>query len=406
MNNNFYKAFEDRHRGSRELIKSRLKFYLPFLDKLKDIKDEQILALDIGCGRGEWLELLKENNIKSKGIDQDKDMLEASKELNLDVELGDGIKYLVLQEPSSLDIISAFHVVEHISFEELKILVKEAFRVLKPAGLLILETPNCENIFVSSYSFYLDPTHTKPIPSELLSFITEFAGFTQNKTVRLQEPEYIKQKEFVSLSEVITSVSPDYAIIAQKPATKEELEKFNSLFKADYGLSLSQITKKFNDKSLNIDYEINSIKNILDTLNNKLNDSEKKTTQAQEQILSLLNSHSWKITAPLRAFKNFLTWFKTGFLSWITFAPGSRPRRVLKKIIKSLIIFVDTNKLIKKVLINSAKFLKIYGFLRRFYNKLKDKDIASNAISEKYPLKFEDLSSLAKEIYKDIDIKK
>ncbi|MGE9641913.1 class I SAM-dependent methyltransferase, partial [Escherichia coli] len=77
--------------------------------------------------------------------------------------------------------------VEHIGFANVQLLIEESFRVLKPGGLLILETPNPENIVVASSSFYLDPTHTQPIPNQLLAFLTEYTGFNRTKILRLQE---------------------------------------------------------------------------------------------------------------------------------------------------------------------------------------------------------------------------
>jgi len=131
---NFYRAFEDRHRGSRELIKSRLEVYLPFLDALKKATSRTCVGLDIGCGRGEWLELLTEQGFKMHGIDLDQGMLDACQEKGFSVSLYDGIEYLTQQESFSLDVISAFHVVEHISFEQLQKLADEAQRVLTPGG--------------------------------------------------------------------------------------------------------------------------------------------------------------------------------------------------------------------------------------------------------------------------------
>lgn len=84
------------------------------------------------------------------------------------------------------------HIVEHIPFEDIQTLVQEAFRVLTPAGLLILETPNPENIQVATSGFYIDPTHTRPIPSQLLSFLPEYYGFKRTKILRLQEENNLK----------------------------------------------------------------------------------------------------------------------------------------------------------------------------------------------------------------------
>jgi len=167
MKMDFYRAFEEKHRGPRELIKSRLQAYLPFITAIKNIYP-QPKAIDLGCGRGEWLELLGEHGFDAQGVDLDDGMLKACREIGLNVHTGDAVSFLKNLPNDSQAIISGFHVAEHIPFDDLKILVEEALRSLKPAGLLILETPNPENIVVGTSSFYVDPTHIRPLPPLLL----------------------------------------------------------------------------------------------------------------------------------------------------------------------------------------------------------------------------------------------
>ena len=93
LKDNFYRAFEEKYRGSRENIKERQKIYLPFILPLHEIYPDD-MVLDIGCGRGEWLELMQDNDIPAKGVDLDERMLEAGLSLGLNVEKGDGITFL------------------------------------------------------------------------------------------------------------------------------------------------------------------------------------------------------------------------------------------------------------------------------------------------------------------------
>ena len=174
--NNFYKAFEDQHRGSREVIKSRLSVYVPFIKKIQ-AAHPNATALDLGCGRGEWLELLQDNQLTASGIDLDDGMLSACRSRGLNVQTGDAIAHLKSLPADSLSIVSGFHIAEHLSLDDLQTLIKEALRTLKPAGLLILEAPNTENLVVGTSSFYLDPTHQRPLPSALLSFLVGYLGF-------------------------------------------------------------------------------------------------------------------------------------------------------------------------------------------------------------------------------------
>ncbi|MEB2529465.1 methyltransferase domain-containing protein [Burkholderia sp. BCCIQ04A] len=241
----FYRAFEDQHRGSRELIKSRLAKYRPFIAPLATLYPGG-KAFDLGCGLGEWLELMGESGFAAIGVDLDGDMLEACRERGLSVFQGDAIEYLAALDANSHALVSAFHVVEHVSFEQVRRIVSEALRVLKPGGLLILETPNPENIVVAGCNFYLDPSHVRPIPSELLSFVGEYAGFARVKRIRLQEsPALQEEGARAHLMDVLGGVSPDYAIVAQKSCGEADAAFFDAAFDADYGLSLAELAARF-----------------------------------------------------------------------------------------------------------------------------------------------------------------
>ncbi|WP_226647198.1 class I SAM-dependent methyltransferase [Microbulbifer variabilis] len=250
MKEGFYSAFEGRYRGSRELIKERIRVYLPFIEPLKSIYNERT-AIDLGCGRGEWLELLTEFGFDPQGVDLDDGMLEICKALRLPVVKAEAVTTLKnLPEESQL-VVSGFHIAEHIPFEDLEELVSESLRVLKPAGILILETPNAENITVGSNSFYLDPTHQRPIPPSLLSFLAEFNGFSRVKTLRLQEaPELRENETTVSILQVLTGVSPDYAVVAQKKSVGQMAAKFDDVFAGEYGVDLPSLCDSY-EKAVN-----------------------------------------------------------------------------------------------------------------------------------------------------------
>lgn len=245
MSDHFYKAFEDQFRGSRELIKERLRAYQPFLENLKSIADDA-RALDLGCGRGEWLELLGELDISASGIDLDEGMLSDCRKLGLTVEQGNALTLLSKQADQSLALISGFHLVEHLSNADLQTLIKEAYRVLKPGGLLILETPNTENITVATINFYFDPSHLRPIPAKLLQFLTLHTGFARSKIIGLQEsPELRHGVRSPSLFDVLNEASPDYAVIAQKAANPETLATFDPAFERTYGLHIDELAARY-----------------------------------------------------------------------------------------------------------------------------------------------------------------
>ncbi|GFZ67143.1 hypothetical protein PSE10B_36650 [Pseudomonas amygdali pv. eriobotryae] len=258
MSISFYRAFEDRHRGSRELIRERQKAYFPFIKPLQQLYPA-CGALDLGCGRGEWLEILIQVGLKPLGVDLDKGMLDACIELGLPVELDDALSALRKLPDESQALVSGFHIAEHIPFDDLKVLVAEALRVLKPAGLLILETPNAENVVVGTQNFYLDPTHERPIPHLLLDFLIEFSGFGRSTLMRLHEPAALAGGGSVGLMDVLGGASPDYAIVAQKTAADDQLEKFDAAFATDYGLALDTLAKRYDEQVLN---ELNKLEQL------------------------------------------------------------------------------------------------------------------------------------------------
>ncbi len=217
----FYVAFEDKFRGTRAKIKERVRNYLPYISNLPFPKEE-IQLLDIGCGRGEWLELLQDNDyIGVKGVDLNRVMVSKSKEFGLDVEQIDVIEYMSNLRNESLSIITGFHIIEHLPFKILMKLFEESFRVLKKGGMVIYETPNPENLLVGSCNFYTDPTHINPIPPETGEFLLQSNGFVKTEILRLnlmKEVKYIDNSAFNDVNDVLYACSKeqDYAIIGYK----------------------------------------------------------------------------------------------------------------------------------------------------------------------------------------------
>jgi SAM-dependent methyltransferase len=175
-----YVSFEDHFRGARQDIKQRLAVYLPYIEEIRS-KTEGFLLLDVGCGRGEWLELLKERGIPGKGVDHNHVMIRKCEEYDLDVIKGDAIESLRDFASASLGAVTAFHLIEHLPFDVLVKFLDEIVRVLKPGGVAIFETPNPENIIVGASSFYLDPTHRKPLPAPTIEFLAKTRGLCEVK---------------------------------------------------------------------------------------------------------------------------------------------------------------------------------------------------------------------------------
>ena len=214
-----YVAFEDRFRGTREEIKERLRVYLPYVKQAK-IGEEGSPILDLGCGRGEWVELLKENGYIAKGVDFNRGMVMQCQQFGLDVTESDMIEYLRNQQPDSFAVLTGFHIVEHLSFKTLISLFDETLRVLKSGGMVIFETPNPENLIVGACNFYFDPTHRNPLPPRLLNYLMVSRGFEKTEIIRLHPYEFSQEQQNPSTAvEALISLfnkEQDYSVIAYK----------------------------------------------------------------------------------------------------------------------------------------------------------------------------------------------
>jgi len=172
-------AFAESFRGSHDEVKERVSAYLP------ELKSVQALGpvVDIGCGRGEFLEVLKEAGIEAYGIDLSTSVVEHCQSVGLNAIVDDALHHLSSVTPGTLGAVTAIHVVEHLGVDTLIALVDLALQALSPGGLLIFETPNPKNVTVGAETFYMDPTHIRPIPSAFLEFVVSLRGFSDAQIV-------------------------------------------------------------------------------------------------------------------------------------------------------------------------------------------------------------------------------
>lgn len=215
----FYIAFEDACRGSEADIREGLLVYLDRVRRSAAAQGHPIV--DIGCGRGEWLRILKDEGFTARGVDQSAAMVERAKAYGLDVEQGDAVVALSRLPEASLGGVTGFHIVEHLPFPVLFRLFAEVSRVLAPGGIAIFETPNPENVLVGSHTFYHDPTHRNPITPTFITFLAQYHGLADIEIVRLHPyPESARVPGHDPLTERVNGhlCGPqDFALVAYRP---------------------------------------------------------------------------------------------------------------------------------------------------------------------------------------------
>jgi ubiquinone/menaquinone biosynthesis C-methylase UbiE len=188
-----YLTFEDQFRGTREDIKERLRVYLPLLREA-GVGGKGMPIVDVGCGRGEWLELLRDEGLLAEGVDCNRVLLQQCKERGLKVTEGDALSHLRQLQDGSLGAVTGFHIIEHLPFAVLLKLLDETVRVLKPGGLALFETPNPENLLVGSCYFYADPTHRNPIFPPTIQFLAEQRGLVDVRIVPLPDHAWTRER--------------------------------------------------------------------------------------------------------------------------------------------------------------------------------------------------------------------
>jgi O-antigen chain-terminating methyltransferase len=307
-NNTFYRDFEAAFRGSRAEILQRLEVYLDFLRPLAEVS-AGCKALDLGCGRGEWLEIAGSADFDAHGVDLDAGMLEDCFARGLSAEQGDAIAVLKAHAPNSHAVISGFHIAEHLPFSVLQELIAEALRVLEPGGLLILETPNPENIRVGAMNFHMDPTHNKPLPPGLLSFLPRHYGFDRVQILRLQEAAALRKASRAALVDVFQGVSPDYAVVAQKHAEPEIMRRFDQAFSKDRGLTFETLSERF-EAGMTSKADFMALQAQVEQIRAEL----------EARLHDIQTSTSWKITGPLRRLGRLVHAARSGALRELVLA--------------------------------------------------------------------------------------
>ena len=214
-----YIGFENKYRGSQEEITKKLYSYVEYFENCDNV-------LDIGCGRGEFLEILKEKNISASGIDIEDNMVSMCKEKGLNVKKADALEYLNSLEDNSLGGIIINQVIEHMEPNYLIEVIKAAYRKLKPEAHFVAETINPQSMIVFTEAYFMDLSHKRMLHPYTVQFLLESNGFKEasirymNKVEDLRIPESDQLPEEINkalkkLNDVVYGYR-DYAIIGRK----------------------------------------------------------------------------------------------------------------------------------------------------------------------------------------------
>lgn len=207
-------AFSERFRGSEDEVREKLRVYVPSFAGCSPVAD-------LGCGRGEFLDLFREAGGEGIGVESNPELAGIVRAKGHRAVCQDLFPFLAEQQADSLGGILCAHVIEHLPSDGLLRLLREAMRVLRPGGVLALETPNPACLAIFATYFYLDPTHLRPVPAELVQYLLAETGFTAVQIIGMHPaeeefpelkplPEPFRQQFFGHL---------DYGVLAKKPAS-------------------------------------------------------------------------------------------------------------------------------------------------------------------------------------------
>jgi len=216
----FYLSFEDRFRGKRADIKERLRFYVPLVQEA-NAGTAEAPVLDVGCGRGEWLELLREAGLEAAGVDLNRRMIAECEQRGLAAREADAVEYLRSLPDESVGAVTGFHIIEHLPLGVLVDLVRETRRVLRPGGIAAFESPNCKNLMVGACYFNIDPTHRNPVFPDTAQFLFETLGFADVRLEYLSPAEGSPFNGEDATSRALRELlygPQDFAVIGRKPA--------------------------------------------------------------------------------------------------------------------------------------------------------------------------------------------
>ena len=391
MQNQFYLQLENHFRGSEQQITERLQQYVPLLEELE--KNPNRAAIDIGCGRGEWLGLLGKRQWQAVGIDLNAAMVESCQKQGLKAQEQDALSYLASLPDQSQSLITGFHIAEHIPFDSLLEIIQQAYRVLLPQGVLVLETPNPENLQVGAHTFYMDPSHRHPLPPQLLQFSAQEQGFLQADIRRLNGANRPANKmAFGDHLQWFLEANLDYALVAQKKsgviaiAQLEKIGESESHYPEFFELARGYVEETHQ----RMEQSAQKQAGINEHQQQQMEHQQQQMEHQQQQMLiiqqnqteldAMKNSRSWRITKPLRQLNLVLRYYKQfGLKNTITHSYS----RLLNKLGARILMNPKYTQRALKILKYTPR---LNAYLRNRFPAAKRKQVDQQAITLDLPI--------------------
>lgn len=355
----FYSDFEAVFRGSKDLIKDRLRQYTPILESYLR-NSEKPSFLDLGCGRGEFLEIAHNLGFDATGVEINSVFAEESQIRGLKVYNQDILEFIKSQPDKSYDVISLIHVAEHLDFEYLFDVFVNVHRLLKPCGIFIMETPFFKSPLVSSYTFWIDPSHRTPINPELFSFLGKWVGFYKVEYFGINSD---MSSKFESLTDLYSyKVAPDLAMFFIKECSNTDIvnsiENTIQTLKDKYMSTqlenlLNSYTRSQFEQINNIRAQIQHIHQNLDSFIQKYNSDYNHLSNliydTRTVLFLIWDSNLWKTyRKSVEAYRKIRRLLRIGNFSEIRF-------KIVGKLLKSYKLKKITKKLLGDRLFETIK---------------------------------------------------
>ena len=283
MDSDYYLDFENKFRGDRKEILNIFSSYEPLIETVIEGKSSPIL-IDVGCGRGEWLQRCQNKFYKSIGIESDNYMAKLCRDYGLSVIEGDAIDELSKFEANSISVITIFHVIEHLEFNKLQKMIGECHRILSDDGILIMETPSIDNLIVSTKTFYIDHTHINHINPEAISFHLEKAGFNKVKYYYINGGP-LQDSHPLKITRILNGVAQDLCIISTKNHDlSEKIFSDNLQWKSHLNIGLTLF-----EAAIEFDIKLETLVELIRKLKINYQSSSNEIRLMKEEIISLKN---------------------------------------------------------------------------------------------------------------------